>query len=433
MRGFAALLILIAILYFLPQQTLAHQSPTTIMLLNVSPGKVGMELQIPLSELELAYGNDISKNPEMEVPRQSRQLQQYLLAHIHPTTADGKPWKVEVMDMKVEKAVQAASGPPFQEITVHLNLTPPAAADTRQFVLNYDVIMHQVVTHSTLVSVRNDWETGNTGDQEKQVGVIRVDTRTSVIYPMKINLGKGSWWTGFESMVSLGMEHIKEGTDHLLFLLVLLLPATLLVNGKRWGGFGGTRYSIVKLVKTTTAFTIGHSLTLLIGSLKLVQLPPQPVEVLIAVSILISAVHAIRPIFPGREMYVAAGFGLVHGLAFASVLTNLNLSAGPMALSILGFNIGIELMQLFVILLVIPWIILLSSTPAYKTVRVTAALLAGIAASAWIAERITGTENPISSLVLQGSKYGYAGILILAGITIFVFALQKLRPNNLSS
>lgn len=193
MRCRIASLILIVTLYFLPQHTLAHRSPTTIMLLNVSPGKMGMELQIPLSELEPAYGNNIRKNPKVEVLCQSRQLQQYLLAHIHPTTADGKSWRTEVTDMRVEKAVQELSGPPFQEITVHLNLTPPANADTREFVLNYNVIMHQVVTHNTLVSIRNDWETGNYGEQEKQVGVIRVDTRTSIIYPLKINLGKGSW------------------------------------------------------------------------------------------------------------------------------------------------------------------------------------------------------------------------------------------------
>lgn len=427
-----ALFILTATLYFLPLHTLAHQNPSTIIFLDVSPGKVAMELQIPLSELELAYGHNISKNPETEVPRQKQQLKQYLFAHIHPTTADGKAWNVELTEIKVEKAVQVVSGPPFQEVTVHLNLMPPTGANLRQFVLNYDVIMHQVVTHSALVSVRNDWETGNSGEVQ-EVGSIRVDTRTTLIYPMKINLEKGSWFTGFKSMIGLGMQHIKEGTDHLLFLLVLLLSATLVVNGKRWGGFGGTRYSIIKLVKTTTAFTIGHSLTLLIGALGLVQPSSQPVEILIAISILISALHAIRPIFPGKETFIAAGFGLVHGLAFASVLSNLHLSAGPMALSILGFNIGIELMQLFVVLLVIPWIILLSDTPAYKIVRVTAATFAGIAATAWIAERSTGIENKISSLLLQGSKYGYVAILLLAIITISVFIRQRFKPGNISS
>lgn len=390
-----------------------------------------MELQIPLAELELAFGHNVSKNPETLVKRLDVQLKEYLLEHIHPTTVDGKPWTVEVTDMKLEKAVQVASGPPFQEVTVHLNLIPPTGANVRKFILNYDVIMHQVVTHNALVSVRNDWETGKTGEQVEEVGAIRVDTRTALIYPMEINLEKGSWWTGFKSMVGLGMQHIKEGTDHLLFLLVLLLPATLLVNGKRWGSFGGTRYSVIRLFKTTTAFTVGHSLTLLIGALKLVQLFPQPVEILIAVSKLISAIHAIRPIFPGREIYVAAGFGLVHGFAFASVLSNLQLGAGQMALSILGFNLGIELMQLIVILLVIPWLILLSGTPAYKNVRVTAAVLAGIASLAWIAERISGTENLVSKWVLQGAQYGYLGIFVLAIITIFVFVLQRLKVLNL--
>ncbi len=222
----SSLFILIVTLYLLPGQALAHQNPSTILLLDVSPGKVGMELQIPLSQLELAYGHDISKNAETEVLRQSQQLKQYLLAHIHPTTTNGNAWTVEVIDMKVEKAVQVVSGPPFQEVTVHLVLTPPSGAETRQFTLNYDVIMHQVVTHIALVSVRNDWETGKNGQQIQEVGSIRVDTKTAQIYPMQINLEKGSWWSGFKSIVGLGMQHIKEGTDHLLFLLVLLLPAT---------------------------------------------------------------------------------------------------------------------------------------------------------------------------------------------------------------
>lgn len=429
----AALPVLVIALHFFPGLAWAHQSPSTLVILDVSPGKTGMELQVPLSQLELAYGHDISKNPETAVPRQRQQLEQYLLAHIHPTTEDGKPWSMIITDMKVEKAVQMASGPPFQEITVHLNLVPPPGADPRRFILHYDLIMHQVVTHSALVSVRNDWETGKNGGQVQEVGSIRVDTRTTRIFPMQVNLEKGSWWAGFKSMVGLGLQHIREGTDHLLFLLVLLLPATLLVNGKRWGGFGGTRYSIIKLVKTTTAFTLGHSFTLLLGALQWVQLPPQPVEVLIAVSILVSAIHAVRPVFPGKEGWVAGGFGLVHGLAFATVLSDLHLGAGPMALSILGFNIGIELMQLFVILLVIPWTIILSESPAYKTVRATAAGFAGMAALAWIAERVSGTGNIIGSSLLQGAKYGYLAIFVLAGITAFVFITQRSKINKLSS
>ncbi|NOT60997.1 MAG: HupE/UreJ family protein, partial [Acidobacteria bacterium] len=328
------------------RHVLAHEQPTTLMALDVSSQQVSMTLHLPLSELELAFGHEITINPAQNLPRWQAPLRDYLLTHLRAVTAPDQRWTVTVGEMQVGRATQTQSGT-FQEVTVQLLLTPSAGVTTRRFTLHYDAIMHQVVTHKALVSIRHDWERGQIGEQ--QVGVIRVDTGTSRIEPLEINLEQGSWWAGFVGMVWLGMQHIKEGTDHLLFLLVLLLPATLLVNGKRWGGFGGSRYSLVRLLKIITAFTLGHSITLLVGALGWLRLPPQPVEVLIAFSILVSAIHAMRPVFPGKEVYVAAGFGLVHGLAFATVLSDLQLSAGPLALSILGFNLGIELMQLFVI------------------------------------------------------------------------------------
>lgn len=399
----------------------AHQTPSTIVLLDVNPKAVSVELQLPLGELELAFGHEITKDPEHLIEKFGSQLKEYLLAHIHPMTEKNKPWIVEVTNMIVGKAEQTGSGP-YQEITVQLVLIPPTGESTRKFIFDYDVIMHQLVTHSALVSIRSDWELGQTNKEPVKAGVIRVDTQSSLIYPLEINLEKGSnWWTGFKGMFFLGMEHICEGTDHLLFLLVLLLPAPLVINRKQWGNFGGTKYSIMRLLKIVTAFTIGHSVTLLIGASGWVNLPVKPVEILIAVSILISAIHAIYPIFPNKEVYVAAGFGLVHGLAFATVLSVLNLDAGVMALSILSFNIGIEIMQLFVVILIIPWLILLSQTPVYKWVRVVWALLAGIASLAWISERVFEKPNKISILIQN--NYGLApwGIFMLALFSLTIF------------
>ncbi|HTJ52689.1 MAG TPA: hypothetical protein VL443_24705 [Cyclobacteriaceae bacterium] len=215
-----AALILCAIPYF----TQAHQTPSTIILLDVKPGVVMVELQLPLGELELAFGHNqgITKNTETLVERLGPQLKEYLIAHIHPMVAKDQPWLVEVTDMTVGKSEQTVSGP-YQEITVHLILTPPAGASTRKFIFDYDVIMHQLVTHSALVSIRSDWQLGISDEQPVEVGVIRVDTKTTLIYPLEINLENGSRWTGFKGIVSLGMQHIKEGTDHLLFLLTLLV------------------------------------------------------------------------------------------------------------------------------------------------------------------------------------------------------------------
>lgn len=103
-------------------------------------------------------------------------------------------------------------------------------------------------------------------------------------------------------------------------------------------------------------------------------------EVLIAVSILVSAVQAVHPLFSGREHLMAAGFGLVHGLAFATVLAGMGFDSGALAMSILGFNLGIEAMQAAVVLLVLPWLLLWSRAPGFTVLRIGGAAVGGAAA-----------------------------------------------------
>jgi hypothetical protein len=411
---------------FIAQLAYAHQQPTTLVVLDIGSDHVSMNLHVPLNELELAFGHDVTQRPEQTITLWGSPLREYLIDHIHPVSAAGQPWSVQVLDMTVGRAEQTQSGP-FQEVLVRLSLIPPAGASPRNFILNYDAIMHQVVTHKALVSVHSDWASGRV--EPTQVGMIAVNTGTTRIEPLAIHLGEGSWWAGFKGIVRLGTQHIREGLDHLLFLVVLLLPATLTVRGRDWGEFGGSHYSLVRLVRIVTAFTLGHSATLLAGALHWLKLPQQPVEVLIACSILVTAIHAIRPIFPGREAQVAAGFGLVHGLAFATVLADLKLTAGPMALSILGFNLGIELMQLFVIALTVPWLIVLSLTPAHPWVRCGGALLAAIAAVGWIVNRVSGESNGIERLMTTVTTFAPLGILILALVAIPAYlCTMLLRP-----
>jgi hypothetical protein len=192
---------------------------------------------------------------------------------------------------------------------------------------------------------------------------------------------------GFSSMFRLGLRHIAEGSDHLLFLLTLLLPAPLLVRAGAWAAGAGLRRSLLHIVRVVTAFTLGHSLTLILAGFGLVQAPSRPVEVLIAVSILVSAAHALKPLFPGREAVVAGFFGLIHGLAFAATLGLLGLGRWERITAIAGFNLGIEAMQLMVIAATLPSLLLLSRTAAYGWLRTGGALVAGLAALAWIGQR----------------------------------------------
>lgn len=408
----------------------AHPMPNTIILLDVRSDKVTAEIQLPLNELELAFGNDVNRNSNNLVARLGPQITAYLLKHIQVFSPGGKPWAIAIDDMKVQPVQESASGP-YKELTVNLSLVPPANASTRQFNLSYDAIIHQVVSHFALVSVRQDWDNGSNPKHPYEVGVIGLDVKSNTIPPLAVNIQEGGLWRGFTSMVNLGVEHIAAGTDHLLFLLTLLLPAPLLVNRKRWAEAGTTRYGLVRIIKIVTAFTIGHSITLLLGATGITDFPAQPIEILIAVSILISAIHAIKPIFPGREMFIAAAFGLIHGMAFATTLVDLNLDAGRMVLSIFGFNLGIELMQLLVVAVTIPWLIILSrSLTIYTYIRVIGAVLAGVAAIGWIIERVTSKPNIVSTFVLNVTDYAKWLIVVLAVLALLSIIKNKLNKKS---
>ncbi|GAB4029848.1 HupE/UreJ family protein [Spirosoma jeollabukense] len=405
--------------------------PNSVVLLSMHADRIDAELQIPLNELQAAFGHAVNDSSTTLVDRLGPQLRVYLAQHIRPQSPDGRAWNVSVGTLAVQETKNPIHGV-YRELTAQVRLIPPLGADVRRFVFQYDVVLHQVVTHKILVSVQQDWERGLVADvPPAQVGIISLDIVNNRILPLAISLESGSAWTGFTSMVRLGMQHIAEGTDHLLFLLILLLPAPLLVVSGRWGRFGGVRYSLRHILLIVTAFTIGHSLTLLLGALGWLRLPGQPVELLIAVSILVSAAHAIRPLFAGREAWIAAGFGLIHGLAFGSTLANLHLNTGPMALSILGFNLGIELMQLLVITLTIPWLMLLSRTPAYWAVRWIGAFLAAVAAMGWIIERVTGEGNRLTKGVERIVGYAPYIVALLAGLALFLTWRENIsRPRK---
>jgi hypothetical protein len=315
---------------------------------------------------------------------------------------------VEIGELKIGEPKQfnlSGRDVQYHELLADATLTPPAGASPRVFNLGYDAVVHKQVNHTVLVSIRQDWSTGVIAQSRPAtVGVIKADPETGNVSPLVVDVSKGSLLSGFVAMVKLGMRHIQTGTDHLLFLLTLLLPAPLLL----WHIFG-----------ITTAFTIGHSLTLIIATLARLHISSQPVEALIAVSIIVSAVHALRPIFPGREVWVAGGFGLIHGTAFSFTLAELNLNRSQTAVSLLGFNLGIELMQIVIIALVIPALIVFAQTQAYPAIRITGAVMALVAAIGWLGARL-GFINPIGTLADSLSAYAgwvVAVLIVAAAIT----------------
>jgi hydrogenase/urease accessory protein HupE len=187
----------------------------------------------------------------------------------------------------------------------------------------------------------------------------------------------------FAGYVALGVSHILEGIDHLLFVFALLL----LVRGR------------TRLFWAITAFTVAHSITLAAASLGAVDLPSPPVEAVIALSIVFLAYElTLRPEKRDRvtERYpwiVAFAFGLIHGLGFAGALREIGLPHGDIPLALFSFNVGVELGQiLFVAFVVAIWLASVRLYPGLRNkasylVRMSSYLIGSLAAF-WVIQRI---------------------------------------------
>jgi len=157
----------------------------------------------------------------------------------------------------------------------------------------------------------------------------------------------GDGGRGAASFVLLGVEHILSGWDHLLFLLGLLL---------RGGGW-------LALAKIITAFTLAHSVTLVLAVLDVVALPARLVEAVIALSIaLVAAENLVRTPVVSRRWLVSLCFGLVHGFGFSSALREVGLPTQGLLLALFGFNAGVEIGQALVVAVALPLLVLVRRT-----------------------------------------------------------------------
>jgi hypothetical protein len=152
------------------------------------------------------------------------------------------------------------------------------------------------------------------------------------------------------------------------------------------------------VLHVVSAFALGHSTTLALATFGVVHAPSRLVESLIALSILVSAVHALRPLVPRGEVAIAAGFGLVHGLAFAGILTGLGLDGSASVPALLAFNVGVELAQLLTVALLFPSLYLASRTRWYPALRIAGAVAALAAATGWVLDRLGVLANPLAGV-----------------------------------
>lgn len=386
----------------------AHLTPNSEVRLTFEAREVVADVVIPQGEYAYATGASTDGSPGSRAA-----AAHYLAANMAVTAPDGRPWQVAVVETRFETVL----GPP--DLAASIRLTPPPGAPVDRLRFEWHAVTREVPTHFALLVEGGDI-TGRASADRRLIGTL-TDARPALMVESK---GGG----GLVLLVSsflLGARHILEGYDHLLFLLALLIPAPLLAAGKRWGEGRPLRATVRHIAWIVTGFTVGHSVTLIAATLLDAQLPVAPVESAIALSVLVSALHAARPIFPGREAQVAMGFGLVHGLAFATLVGNLGVARGNRAEAILGFNLGIEAVQLMIVAVCLPAILRLANAQA--AYRIGAASLIGIAASGWLIERVFGIDLAFGQ-ILDVVLPWLLGAVAVSSLVVLAGGLSQVRP-----
>ena len=182
---------------------------------------------------------------------------------------------------------------------------------------------------------------------------------------------KQSLWANIGQFILLGIGHILTGYDHIAFLLALIVIGL----------------SIREVLKIITAFTVAHSITLLLAALHIVSLSSRIVESVIAFSICYVALENLLKKKVNYRWLVTFGFGLVHGFGFASVLQELIVGKANLLVSVVSFNLGVELGQLMIFLVMLPVLHLLKNKLEFRIVTVGTSLAIFLLGFTWLIER----------------------------------------------
>ncbi len=183
--------------------------------------------------------------------------------------------------------------------------------------------------------------------------------------------GERSIWHHAAQFLWLGMEHIFIGYDHIMFILGLIL-----IGGK-----------LMNLVKMVTAFTVAHSITLVLAVLQVVALPARLVESVIALSIVYIALENFFVKDSDQRWLIAFVFGLMHGFGFAGVLTELGLPSGALVTSLVSFNVGVEIGQVVIVAACYPVIVWVTQSTWQRRIVYGLSSLILVFGLVWFLER----------------------------------------------
>ncbi|KXI27277.1 HupE/UreJ family protein [Paraglaciecola hydrolytica] len=333
------------------------------------------QLQIRWFDLELVIGLDANTDGELswaEVNARSAEIKAFALANLK-ISSQQQDCVLNIhndiqTDMHFDEGYLVLN---FESNCVLLDINDKP----QELAIRYDAIFAQDADHKLLVNA-DLFEQHFSGVIDSQNHVYHIEPENNPI--LKV----------IRTYIYQGILHIFKGTDHILFLCALLLTCVLQRRDQEWAANNNKRQVLKHTAWIITAFTLAHSITLTATAMDLIVPSSHWVEFGIALSVVLTALNNIWPLVL-RLGWITFAFGLLHGMGFAGVLGELGLAKEQKLLSVLSFNLGVEVGQLMILAVVMPLLFFAAKRRWYQRygIQIASGIIALIALQ-WCIERL---------------------------------------------
>ena len=369
-------------------ESAAHNAGNSYLYLQIYPDSISGRFEIALSDFNPALG---FSGTELEITADNLDqrigfLQTYFLEHVS-ISDDRGPLSI---DFTTHELLNTEGGYVLMPFNLGgLDRVP----ETLSF--EYSVLFDEDSAHRGFLLVEHNWATGTFANENRVSLVFGPGSRHQTF-----DLTSSGRLRGFLALVHLGVEHMVLGVDHVFFLMALLLTVALRRKEGVWQPLEAPRQALWNVLTIVTAFAAAHAVALTLAALGLLRLPEALVETMIAASTTLAALNILFPLFRGRIWWIVFGLSLFHGMGFAGGLMDLGVLDEHLGLSVVAFNIGIEIGQIVIVAIMLPLLFAVRRLELYRKVFLKVAAVGLILVSGvWVIERAFDVDIPMRELL----------------------------------
>lgn len=359
---------LIFVLLFATFSSFGHQLSTSYLTVtseSEAPQNLLGEWQVEIKDLEQVIDFDINKDGNItwqEITFQQSAISQFVKSTVFFSQNERQCVVSSQGSLKLDNHFNQ----PYLNIPIAVQCSSPGT-----MAIQYDGFFDFDSNHKALISINGTSLVYSASDRNKSIKLDQITALSTAV-----------------EYLYQGILHIWMGLDHILFLVALLLTCVLIREHKQWQASPSKVQILKQTAWIVTAFTIAHSITLTATAMDVIAPSSKWVEIGIAISVVFAALNNIWPVVI-RLGWVTFGFGLLHGMGFAGVLGELGLSNQFQLLSVLTFNLGVEIGQLAILAVALPLLIMIRNYAWYqKWIMPTGSLAIAVIAMQWTFERL---------------------------------------------